>query len=84
MIRKLLVAAAGVAALAACSPAAEDKAETTEGAMAPAADAMAPAAAEGAMAPAAEGAMAPAAEGAMAPAATTGAMAADDKMAPAQ
>ena len=74
MIRKLLVAAAGVAALAACTPAAEDKAETTEGAMAPAADAMAPAA-EGAMAPAAEGAMAPAAEGAMA---------ADDKMAPAQ
>jgi hypothetical protein len=58
MIRKLLVAAAGVVALAACTPAAEDKAETTEGAMAPAA--------EGAMAPAAEGAMAPAAEGAMA------------------
>lgn len=61
MIRKLLVAAFGVAALAACSPAADDnKAETTEGAMAPAADdAMAPA-------PAADGAMA--ADDKMAPA----------------
>lgn len=73
MIRKLLAAAAGVAALAACTPAAEEKAEATDGAMAPAADAMAPAA-DGAMAPAADGAMAPAADGAMA---------ADDKMAPA-
>jgi len=66
MIRKLLVVAAGAVALAACTPAAEEKAETAEGAMAPAAESMAPAA---------DGAMAPAAEGAMA---------ADDKMAPAQ
>ena len=42
MIRKLLVAAAGVVALAACTPAAEEKAEATEGAMA-ADDKMAPA-----------------------------------------
>jgi len=79
MIRKLLVAAIGVAALAACTPAAEDKAETTEGAMAPAA--------ADAMAPPAEGAMAPAADAAMDPVpapAAEGAMAADDKMAPAQ
>ena len=60
----------GVAAfsVAACPPAAEDKAETTEGAMAPAS--------ETAMAPAKDGAMAPATDSAMAPAA--------DKMAPAQ
>lgn len=81
MIRKLLVAAVGAVALAACTPAAEDKAETPEGAMAPAADAMAPAA-DAAMAPAADAAMAPAADAAMAPA-VDGAMAADDKMAPA-
>ena len=36
MIRKLLVAAVGVVALTAFAPAAEEKAETTEGAMAPA------------------------------------------------
>ena len=36
MIRKLLAAAVGVVALTACTPAAEEKAETTEGAMAPA------------------------------------------------
>lgn len=46
-IRNLIaVACAGAAALAlaACQPAAEEKTESTEGAMAPAADAMAPAA----------------------------------------
>ena len=44
-IRNLIaVACAGAAALAlaACQPAAEEKTESTEGAMAPAADAMAP------------------------------------------
>ena len=81
MIRKLLVAAIGVAALTACTPAAEDKAENAEGAMAPAADAAMAPAADGAMAPATDAAMAPA-EDKMAPAAD-GAMAADDKMAPA-
>lgn len=36
MIRNLLVAAVGVVARTACALAAEEKAETTEGAMAPA------------------------------------------------
>jgi len=55
MIRKLLVATFGVAALsvATCTPAAEEKTDTVA-AMAPAAD--------GAMAPAADGAMAPASD----------------------
>ena len=69
MNRKLILIAMGASALAvaACTPAAEDKAETTDGAMAPATDSMAPA----------DGAMAPA-DGAMAPAGT---MTADEKMA---
>ena len=78
-LRRLARLAAALA-LAACQPAAEEKTESTEGAMAPASDAMAPAA-DGAMAPAADGAKAPAADGAMAPAAT--APAADGAMAPA-
>ena len=89
MKRNLILAAISVAAFAAaaCTPAAEDKAEATDGAMAPAGETMAPA--DGSMAPA-DGAMAPTdgampADGTMTP---DEKMAADkmaaDKMAPAQ
>ena len=81
----LAVAGLGVAA---CQPATDGKEEaSTEGAMAPSGEAMAPAS-DAAMAPSADK-MAPAADGAMAgdkmaPAATDGMAPAQDKMAPAQ